>query len=63
MDLTEIQQQIQQPNLQTQLMEQLWERVLLLEPQVRKEKTQQEQQERQKTVMGTGDKRGSGTFI
>jgi hypothetical protein len=43
MELTEIQQQIQQPNLQTQLMEQLWERVLLHETQVRKEKTQQEQ--------------------
>jgi uncharacterized protein YmfQ (DUF2313 family) len=57
MDLTEIQQQIQQPNLQTQLMEQLWERVLLLEPQVRKEKTQQEQQERQQTVMGQGTSR------
>jgi hypothetical protein len=34
MELTEIQQQIQQPNLQMQLIEQLWERVLLLEPEV-----------------------------
>jgi hypothetical protein len=34
MELTEIQQQIQQPNLQMQLMEQMWEHVLLLEPQV-----------------------------
>ena len=37
------QQQIQQPNLQTELMEQLWEQVLLLETQVCKEKTQQDQ--------------------
>jgi hypothetical protein len=43
MELTEIQQQIQQPNLQMQLMEQIFEWVLLLEPQVQKEKTQQEQ--------------------
>jgi hypothetical protein len=45
MDLMEIQQQIQQPNLQTQLMEQMWERVRLLETQVQKEKTQQEEQQ------------------
>jgi hypothetical protein len=57
MDLTEIQQQIQQPNLQTQLMEQLWELVLLLGPQVQKEKTQQEQQQQQQTVMGQGTSR------
>ena len=50
----ELQQQIQQPNLQTQLMEQLRERVCLLEPQVQKEKTQQEQLQRQQTVMGQG---------
>jgi len=50
----EQQQQIQQPNLQTQLMEQMCERVRLLEPQVRKEKTQQEQQQQQQTVMGQG---------
>ena len=35
-------------------MEQMWERVLLLETQVRKEKTQQEQLQRQQTVMGQG---------
>jgi hypothetical protein len=54
MELTEIQQQIQQPNPQTQLMEQMWERVRLLEAQVRKEKTQQEEQQRQQKVMGQG---------
>jgi hypothetical protein len=54
MELMEIQQQIQQPNLQTQLMEQMWERVRLLEPQVRKEKTQHEEQQRQQKVMGQG---------
>ena len=43
MDLAEIQQQIQLPNLQTHLMEQPWEQVLLLEPQVQKKMTQQEQ--------------------
>ena len=52
MELMEIQKQIQQPNLQTQLMEQMWERVRLLETQVRKEKTQQEEQQRQQKVMG-----------
>ena len=41
--LTEIQQQIQLPNLQTQLMEQMCKRVLLLETWVHKEKTQREQ--------------------
>ena len=41
--LMELQQQIQQPNLQTQLMEQMRERVCLIELQVQKEKTQQEQ--------------------
>ncbi len=45
MELTEIQQQLHQPNLQMQLIEQMWERVLLLEPRVRKEKTQQEQEQ------------------
>ena len=50
--LMELQQQIQQPNLQTQLMEQMSDRVCLLEPQVRKEKTQQEQQQSQQRVMG-----------
>jgi hypothetical protein len=45
MELPEIQQQIQQPNPQTQLMEQMLERVRLLEAQVRKEKTQQEEQQ------------------
>ncbi len=54
MELTKIQHQIQQPNLQMQLMEQMWERVLLLEPQVRMDKTPQEQQEQQQTVMGQG---------
>jgi hypothetical protein len=38
----ELQQQIQQPNLQMQLMEQMRETVRLFEPQVRKEMTQQE---------------------
>jgi hypothetical protein len=54
MELTEIHQQIQQPNPQTQLIEQMWERVRLLEAQVRKEKTQQEEQQRQQKVMGQG---------
>jgi hypothetical protein len=54
MELTEIYQQIQQPNPQTQLMEQMWERVRLLEAQVRKETTQQEEQQRQQKVMGQG---------
>ena len=57
MDLTEIQQQRQQPNLQTELMEQLWERVHQLEPQVQKEKTQQEEQQQQQKVMGQGTSR------
>ena len=52
--LMEPQQHIQQPNLQTQLMEQMREQDSLLEPQVRKEKTQQEQQQQQQTVMGQG---------
>ena len=54
MELTEIHQQIQQPNPQTQLMEQMLERVRLLEAQVRKETTQQEEQQRQQKVMGQG---------
>ena len=54
MELTEIQQQIQQQNLQMQVMERVRERVCLLEPQVRKEKTQQEEQQRQQKVMGQG---------
>ena len=39
----ELQHQIQQPNLQTQLMEQMREWVCLFKPEFRKEKTQQEQ--------------------
>ena len=54
MELTEIHQQIQQPNPQTQLMEQMLERIRLLEAQVRKETTQQEEQQRQQKVMGQG---------
>jgi hypothetical protein len=54
MELTEIQQQIQQPNPQTQLMEHMLERVRLLEAQVRKEKTQQEEQQLHQKVMGQG---------
>ena len=45
---------MQQPNLQTQLMKQMRELVHLLEPQVRKEKTQQEEQQQQQKVMGQG---------
>jgi hypothetical protein len=52
--LMALQQQIQQPNLQMQLMEQMRKRVCLLEPQVQKEMTQQEQQRQQQTVMGQG---------
>ena len=57
MKLTEIQQRIQQHNLQMQRMEQMCERIHLLEPQVQKEKTQQEEQQRQQKVMGQGTSR------
>ena len=47
----EMQQQIQQPNREMQLMEQIRERAHLLEHHVQQQNTQQEQQQRQQTVM------------
>jgi hypothetical protein len=56
----ELQQQIQQPNLQTQLMEQMRERVHLLEPQVER-KDSAGAAAATIDSDGTGDKRGSFT--
>ena len=50
--LMEMLQQMHQPNLQTQLVEQTREHARLLEHQVRQQNTQQEQQQRQQRVMG-----------
>ena len=53
-ELTELQQQMQQANLQMQLVEQMRERVHLLEQQVQQQNTQQEQQQQQHKVKGQG---------
>jgi hypothetical protein len=49
--LMEMQQQMHQPNLQTQLVEQIRERARLLECHVQQQNTQQEQEQWQQTVM------------
>jgi hypothetical protein len=54
MELIEMQQQMHQPNLWMQLMEQMREKVCLLKHQVHHQNAQQEEQQGQQTVMGYG---------
>ena len=54
MELTETQQQMHQRNLQLQMMEQMSDRVRLLERQVQQQNAQQEHQQGQQTVKGHG---------